>query len=302
MRALSIDLRELKSNLAAAAMFCTVIIVSLPNVAAQTCAELQQEYQARVQALIAGTGHSFDPANANRISQLQAILPSCRDAQPTYHEPEPEIPPGSTKCGSGFCQPGTKCFRNNTCIASDAVECGNFFCPAGDRCSRSGCLPQGAVACGSGYCTVGLSCVNNQCVSKQQSGIRSWLAKFLFGVGTSQSSQALAISGNQTLTSLVQQRNVQMTPTPYGVEKMLNDPYSSKPVSASQLPVTSGDPFHPAGSAAQAQQPATSPTTPAVGPAQSSPAGTSTNNCGPGMRMMTRGTFTYCELWSPGPQ
>ena len=231
--------------------------------------------------------------------------------------PEPQIPPGSTQCGNAYCQAGTKCARNGTCIASDAVDCGTSVCPAGNKCTRNGCQPLGAVACGSGYCSAGLSCVNNQCVSPQQSASRSFLMKYLFGFGSSQSSQALKIAGNQSLSSLVQQRNVQTLPTPYGIEKLLNDPYVGKPMPASQLPQPSVDLFgtHPIASQSPRQptvrpqapavtgqqQPTVMPAAPVVQTGQQN-AATSTNRCGAGYRTLTRGTFEYCEIWIPKPE
>lgn len=244
-----------------------------------------------------------------------------------------QIPPGSTRCGAGYCQAGTKCARNGTCIMSDAVDCGRFACPSGNKCTRNGCLPIGAAPCGSGYCTAGLSCVKNQCVPEQPSSNSSLLMKFFVGGGGYLSSYAPKITGDQSLSSAVQQRNVQTLPTSYGIEKLFNDPYVGKPVPASELPKPSVDVFgthpmakqspwqstvKPAAPAEQSgqQQPTAKPAPPAVQtgaqqpttqPASSAkqneqPTVVPTNPCGAGHRTLRRGDFEYCEIWTPKPQ
>lgn len=233
-----------------------------------------------------------------------------------HRSQQPQIPPGSTRCGAGYCQAGTKCARNGTCIVSDAVDCGRFACPAGNRCTRNGCLPLGAASCGSGYCNAGLSCVNNQCVPEQKSSNSSLLMKF-FGVGSYLSSYAPNIASNQSLSSVVQQRNVQTLPTSYGTEKLFNDPYAGQPVPASQLRQPSADPFgtHPIASQSP-QQPAVKPAVPAAqtGQQQSTvrpsapamqteqPTVVPANPCGAGHRTLRRGSFEYCEIWIPKPE
>ena len=59
-----------------------LFVASVLDAPAETCAQLQQEYQERMNALIGGTGFTYDAANAARINQLQAILPSCRNSSP----------------------------------------------------------------------------------------------------------------------------------------------------------------------------------------------------------------------------
>lgn len=166
-------------------------------------------------------------------------------AQRQQQRTHPSTPPGSTRCGpAGFCRPGTKCSKDNTCIASDAVDCGSYQCPTGNRCSHGGCLPQGASQCGAGYCDPGMKCSNKQCIAASQER-PNILIRLLYGIGSSNSSQALAISGNQTVSSLLAQQKPVVAPTPYGVNKMLNDPFASAPVPASKAsPSASGDPFH----------------------------------------------------------
>lgn len=70
---------------------CFVLLAaSAIDARAQSCAQLQQEYEARKNELIQGTGYTFDSGNAVRMQQLQAILPNCRDSyQP---QPQAEMP------------------------------------------------------------------------------------------------------------------------------------------------------------------------------------------------------------------
>src|SRR5262249_6494129 len=139
-------------------------------VAQSVCAQLQQSIET-----LRSSGGAGSQWEAMAIQQLRQY--GCLGGSSSQ---EPQIPPGSTRCGSGYCQAGTKCARNGTCIAADAVDCGTFACPAGNKCTRNGCLPFGAVACGSGFCNAGLSCVDNQCVQEQQATNNNWFTK-LFG-------------------------------------------------------------------------------------------------------------------------
>jgi hypothetical protein len=215
---------------------------------------------------------------------------------PQQAAPSPSIPPGSVRCGSGFCPAGTKCSRQTRCIALDAVDCGSFVCPASNQCTRRGCLPPGAVTCGQGFCNAGLQCENGQCVALGRPRTQSQLMRLLTGLGTSQSSQALAISGKQTIASAVQQRNVQLAPSAYGIERLISDPYRGQPVSPSQLPrpPATKDLFWP--NIPHAQTPQKNPMTTPLPPHQGGVA-SSTVGCGSGFREVTKGSFSYCELW-----
>jgi hypothetical protein len=285
----------------------TIAIYSSQTYAQNVCAQLQQSIQT-----LRSSGGAGSEWEAMAIRQLREN--GCLGGSSLQ---QPQIPPGSTRCGTAYCQAGTKCARNGSCIASDAVDCGKFACSAGNTCTRDGCRPLGAVACGSGYCNAGLSCVSNQCVAPQQAASGNFLMRYFSSLGSPISSRAPNITGNQSLSSAVQQRNVQTMPTPYGLEKLLNDPYVGKPMPASQLPRPSVDLFgshpiesqspqqptvRPAAPAVQTgqQQPTNGPAAPAAQTAQ--PTTEITNTCGAGHRTMRRGTFVYCEIWIPKPE
>jgi hypothetical protein len=262
------------------------------------------------------------PAGSTQVAGGGGIMCQCPDGSfaglysgcTQQNREQIQIPAGSTPCGAGYCEAGTKCAKNGTCIMSDAVDCGRYACPAGNKCTRNGCLPIGAVSCGSGYCGAGLSCVNNQCVPPTQSASNGFLMKLFSGLGSPFSSQIPNIVPNQSLSSALQQRNVQTSPTSYGMEKLFNDPYVGKPMPASQLPQPSVDQFGTHPSASQSpQQPAVKPAVPAIQTGQQQPAVkpsapamqteqptvVPTNPCGAGHRTLRRGSFEYCEIWIP---
>ncbi len=256
--------------------------------AQNVCAQLQQSIQTLRSS--GGAGSEYEALATRQLRQYGCLGESSPQ--------ESQIPPGSSRCGTGYCQAGTKCSRSGMCIASDAVDCGSRVCPAGNKCTRDGCLPPGAVACGPGFCTAGLSCVNNQCVPEQEAADRSFLTK-IFGWGSAW--QPPSVPGNQTVSSALEQRNFRTMPTSYGWEKVYDDPYVGKPVTASQLPRPSIDVFgsHPIAS----QSPKLAEPTPAPGVQSGQQnAATSTSGCGAGYQTMTRGTFQYCEISSPPPQ
>jgi|SoiMethySBSTD1v2_1073268.scaffolds.fasta_scaffold02180_12 hypothetical protein len=154
-----------------------LLIASVVDASAQTCAELQQEYQARVNALISGTGFGFDAANAARISQLQAILPNCRDAYPQEQQPQrypehqqPQQTEFPVNCGDYSCRDGYYCGSRNSCLADGSNDCGNGrSCPGESKCARSGqkCLPKDTVDCGSFFCAAGGKCGSgNKCLAE----------------------------------------------------------------------------------------------------------------------------------------
>ncbi|MGX1360667.1 hypothetical protein AB7M46_005724 [Bradyrhizobium elkanii] len=297
-------------------VFLSLAIFSSPTSAQNVCAQLQQSIDT-----LRSSGGAGSEWGARAIQQLREY--GCYgDSSPQ----QPQIPAGSVRCGTGYCQAGTKCSRNGECIASDAVDCGSLACPAGNKCTRNGCLPMGAVSCGSGYCNAGSSCVNNQCVQPQSSN-SSWLMKLFGAEGSYLSSFAPKITGDQPLSSAIQQRNVQTLPTPYGTEKLYNDPYAGKPMPASQLPQPSADLFgthpiatqspwqstvKPAAPAAQTgqQQPTVKPTAPSsqtgqlqsTAPSVQQPTVVPENPCGAGHRTLRRGSFEYCEIWMPKPE
>lgn len=216
---------------------------------------------------------------------------------PQRQQARPKIPRGATACGAGYCSAGMRCSSKGKCIANDAVECGDSVCSAGNQCTKDGCLPQGASLCGSGYCSAGLTCVRDQCalVQKQPSAF----VRILSGLGDWSSSQGIKVSGNQTVSSVLQQRDLKVAPSAFRVEKLLSDPYSTaNPVLPSQG-ASSSDPFARSVNtpSVQAQTP-TASSTPSQG--IQTPQNTS-GGCGPGMREASRGNFIYCELWSPSP-
>lgn len=278
---------------------------SSPSNAQNVCAQLQQSIDTLRSS--GGVGSQWEARAIQQLREYGCLADSSS---------QPQIPAGSVRCGTGYCQAGTKCARSGTCIAGDAVDCGNFACPAGNKCTRNGCLPMGAVSCGSGYCNAGLSCVNNQCV-QQQSPNSSWLVKLFGTAGSYLSSYAPKIAADQSLSSAIQQRNVQTLPTAYGTEKLYDDPYVGKPLAASQLPKPSVDLFgiHPTASQSPQQSTVKSPAPaaqterqqPTVKPSASTmqteqPTVVPANPCGAGQRTLRRGSFEYCEIWIPRPQ
>jgi hypothetical protein len=211
-----------------------------------------------VSSLTAAHAQGFQcPPGSQQVSGGGGTMCQCPDGSyaglngcAQQQRAQPQIPPGSFRCGSGYCAAGSKCSRNGrTCLALDAVDCGNHACPAGNTCTpNGGCMPLGATACGSGYCSAGLVCRNNQCMASQQAQSGSLLAKLLTDAGNAISSRVIALSGNQQLSQALQQQNANTPPLPTSLAAFISDPYAGKPVTASQLPppttTVPGDPFH----------------------------------------------------------
>jgi hypothetical protein len=87
------------------------------------------------------------------------LYTGCRQQQRT----RPQIPLGSTRCGTGYCPAGKKCGSDGKCLPEDAVDCGpqsKIYCNAGSKCSRDGkrCLALDEVDCGSFFCKAGTTC------------------------------------------------------------------------------------------------------------------------------------------------
>jgi hypothetical protein len=234
---------------------------------------------------------------------LASIYGCARQPQRQQQRSQPQVPPGSTKCGSGYCQAGSKCSKNGNCVASDAVDCGGYTCSAGAKCTRNGCLPKGASLCGVGFCDPGSSCVKDKCVAAQSQKSNIFV-RLLSKLGERESSQGLALYGNQPLSSTLNQRNIAIAPSAFGQEKLISDPYSTRPVSAAEIACSSRDPFHGCANPSPPPSPAISTNqAPApVVPSVVQPSTAVSGDCGPGTRKMTRGSFVYCELWSPPPQ
>lgn len=146
---------------------------------------------------------------------MAGLNTGCKQQNRPQIQTSPATPPG-TRCGTGYCLTGTKCSRSGLCIASDAVDCGTHACAFGERCAPNDCLRPGAVAQ----------------PQPSQSGLLNWLASW--GKNSPVGSQIPNITGDQSLSSSVQQRYVQ--PTVYETERMLNDPYVGKPVATKPSP------------------------------------------------------------------
>lgn len=234
---------------------------------------------------------------------LASIYGCARQPQRQQQRSQPQVPPGMTKCGSGYCQAGAKCSRNGGCMASDAVDCGGYTCAAGGKCTRNGCLAKGASLCGTGFCEPGIACIKDKCVAAQDQKSNVFV-RLLAKVGSWESSQALKLSGNQPLSDVLKQRNPAVAPSAFGQERLIADPYSTRPISAADIACASRDPFNNCSNPSQPSSP-TSPTSQApavVVPPAVQPSASAAGDCGPGTRKMTKGSFVYCELWSPPPQ
>jgi hypothetical protein len=149
-----------------------LFIAGITDASAQTCAQLQEEYQARRNALISGTGAGFDAANAARMNQLQALLPNCRDSSPQIQQPQHN---DTVNCGGYHCPKGTHCASSHrACLNQQDTDCGGYHCGPGQKCgTRRSCLPQTAVDCGPNskvYCPAGSKCSldGKQCLAEEK--------------------------------------------------------------------------------------------------------------------------------------
>lgn len=100
----------------------------------------------------------------------------CSDGR-TYCDPGTQctgqntcIPKGSVACGAGgFCPPGSVCAADKECLPTTSARVcadGKQFCLAGQQCTHDNkCIPVGAVECGSQYCLTGYVCGrDNACI------------------------------------------------------------------------------------------------------------------------------------------
>jgi hypothetical protein len=107
----------------------------------------------------------------------------------------------------------------------------------------------------------------------QQSASGNFLSRILIDLGSLW--QGPKIAGGQVLSSDVQQRNLQVQPSAYAVEKMLNDPWG-KPAVATEPSQPSFDGTNLIGSQSL-QQPTVRPAAPTVDSSQTQPKGCSIN-------------------------
>ena len=228
-----------------------------------------------------------------------ASIYGCPQARPQAPPARPQIPPGATRCGSGYCDAGKKCMRNGRqCMNRDAVDCGTYACSANWSCSVGTCMPPGAIHCGDGFCPSWQKCINHRCLSaeeqQQRGGLLKRILTRIIELNPANPMRGYELYSGQKLSTSLQQQSIGSPPQVQqsigspprvwnpAIGQMLNDPYVGQPVTpGSQLRPQSPPPR---------ERPAYIPPPP---PPQT--------GCGAGMREVTNGTFTYCELFMERP-